>query len=60
MFIFGAEFIALILGLIAWSTPPGKKGVLLSVLISLFLFGHLSISGVSTIEGATSEVTEVK
>nr|WP_315481478.1 hypothetical protein [uncultured Undibacterium sp.] len=59
-FIFGAEFIALLLGLVAWSTPVGKRGVFLSVLISVLLFGYLSISGVSTIEGATSEVTEVK
>jgi hypothetical protein len=41
-FIFGLEFLALILGIIAWRTLTGKIGTALSVGISLFLVAYLT------------------
>jgi len=49
-FIWALEFLALILGLMAWRTLPGKLGAAFSICISLLLLGYLTIGSVTTTE----------
>ena len=46
--IWGFELIALVIGFISRRTVTGKAGMIVAILISLLLFGYLTIGGVST------------
>lgn len=49
-FIWGLEFIALVLGVIAWRTLSGKFGIAISLGVSILFAGYLYITGVTAAE----------